>query len=91
MWHGVWNLRRWRMILTFVLTALNTLTGIPGPFEPPSNWILGEMIALLPVGVSILVLIALPSSSQAFRKAVPANTANKSRTWLAVGSVGSHF
>jgi hypothetical protein len=64
---GMWNLRRWGMVLTFVLTALNTLTAVPGLFEPPSGWILGELIALLPVGVAILVLIALPSSRRAFQ------------------------
>jgi hypothetical protein len=68
---GMWNLRRWGMILTFVLTALNTLTAIPGLFEPPSGWILGELIALIPVGFAILVLIALPSSRRAFREADP--------------------
>jgi hypothetical protein len=64
---GMWNLHRWGMILTFVLTALNTLTAVPGLFEPPSGWILGELIALIPLGVVILVLIALPSSRRAFQ------------------------
>src|SRR5687768_1059574 len=38
---GMWNLRRWGAILTFVLTALNTLSSLPGLLEPPSGWIVG--------------------------------------------------
>lgn len=68
---GMWNLRRWGMILTFVLTAINTLTAIPGLFNPPSNWLLAGLIVSIPIGFVILALIALPASRQAFREADP--------------------
>ncbi|MEZ4570667.1 MAG: hypothetical protein R2849_10145 [Thermomicrobiales bacterium] len=34
---GLWNLRRWGAILTFVVTLLNTLTAVPGLIEQPSG------------------------------------------------------
>jgi hypothetical protein len=64
---GMWNLRRWGAILALVLTGLNTLTAIPGFFEPPSSWILAELIIFVPLSVTDMVLIALPSSWRAFR------------------------
>jgi hypothetical protein len=64
---GMWNLRRWGAILTFVLMLLNTLASLPGLIEPPSGWILAEIIALTPVSIAILILIAHPASRRAYR------------------------
>jgi hypothetical protein len=63
MWHG----RRWGAILTFVLTLLSLLSSIPGFFEPPSGWILAELIGLTPFAIAALVLIAHPTSRRAYR------------------------
>jgi hypothetical protein len=59
---GLWNLRRWGAILTFVVTLLNTITAIPAFIERPSDWIVAGVLILTPVGIALLVLIALPSS-----------------------------
>lgn len=64
---GMWNLRRWGAILALVLTALNTLTAIPGFFDPPSGWILAELIIFVPLSVVDMILIALPASWRAYR------------------------
>lgn len=64
---GLWNLRRWGAILTFVLTLLNTLSAVPGLFEPPSGWIFAGLLIVVPIGIATLVLIALPSARRAYR------------------------
>ena len=64
---GLWNLRRWGAILVFVVTLLNTLSALPGLGDPPSGWILAGLLIAVPLGVAILVLIALPSSRRLYR------------------------
>ncbi len=63
---GLWNLRRWGAILTFVVTLLNTITAIPALIERPSGWIVAGVLILTPVGIAVLVLIALPSSRRLY-------------------------
>jgi uncharacterized membrane protein (DUF2068 family) len=63
---GLWNLRRWGAILTFVVTLFNTITAIPGLIDRPSGWIVAGILILTPVGIAILVLIALPSSRRLY-------------------------
>lgn len=62
---GLWHLRRWGLILTFVLVLLGALASLPGFVDPPSGWILAELIVAVPLSVAILVLIALPSTRRA--------------------------
>lgn len=66
---GMWNLRRWGAILTLLVTFLNTLSAVPGLFEVSSGWIMAELVVLIPLSVIDMVLIVLPSSWSAFRKA----------------------
>ncbi|MEZ4523532.1 MAG: hypothetical protein R3A46_18090 [Thermomicrobiales bacterium] len=63
---GLWNLRRWGAILTFVVTLLNTLAALPGLIERPSGWIVAGILMLIPLGIATLVLIALPASRRAY-------------------------
>lgn len=64
---GMWNLQRWGAILVLVLTGLNTLSAVPGLFDPPSGWILIELGIFIPLGVVDMILIALPASWRAYR------------------------
>ena len=64
---GLWNLRRWGAILTFVVTLLNTITAIPALMDRPSGWIVAGVRFLTPVGIAVLILIALPSSRRVYR------------------------
>jgi len=63
---GLWNLRRWGAILTFVVTLLNTITAIPALIERPSGWIVAGVLILTPLGIAVLVLVALPSSRRLY-------------------------
>ncbi|HET7035207.1 MAG TPA: hypothetical protein VFI42_05935 [Thermomicrobiaceae bacterium] len=64
---GLWRLRRWGAITVAVLTLLNVISAIPGFIEPPSGWILAELIALTPLALASVVLIALPATRRALR------------------------
>lgn len=64
---GLWNLRRWGAILTFVLTTLSVLSAIPASTEISGAWLIAALLILTPIEIVILVLIALPSSRRAYR------------------------
>ncbi len=64
---GMWNLRRWGAITTFVVTLLNTVSSIPGFFNPPSDWILALLIVTTPISIALMVLIAMPSTRKVLR------------------------
>jgi hypothetical protein len=64
---GLWQLRRWGAIVTFVLTLLNVLSSIPAFIERPSGWIVAWAAISIPISIAVLVLIALPSSRRAYR------------------------
>lgn len=64
---GLWQLRRWGAVLTFILTFLNVLASIPAFFEAPSDWIVAAAAIGIPVSLVVLVLIALPTSRRAYR------------------------
>ncbi len=64
---GLWNLRKWGAIVTFVVTLLNTISALPALGDPPSGWIVAGVLLMTPVGIAVLVLIALPSSRRAYR------------------------
>jgi hypothetical protein len=64
---GLWNLRRWGAVMTFVLTVLNVVASVPPVFEAPSNWIRVAAIIGIPAQLAVLALIALPASRRAYR------------------------
>jgi hypothetical protein len=64
---GLWELRRWGAILTFVLTLLNVLLTLPAFTEAPSGWIVAFAAISIPLSIVALVLIALPSSRRVYR------------------------
>ncbi len=64
---GLWNLRRWGAILTFVLTTLSVLSAIPASGEISGGWLIAALLILTPIEIAILVLIALPSSRRTYR------------------------
>lgn len=64
---GLWNLRRWGAVVTFVLTLLNAISAVPGLVVRPSGWIVAEIVVAIPLSIIVLVLIALPSARRAYR------------------------
>jgi len=64
---GLWQLRRWGAILTFVLTFLNVLLTVPAITEAPSGWLVAFAVISIPISIVALVLIALPSSRRVYR------------------------
>ncbi len=64
---GMWNLHKWGGILALVVTFLNTITAVPGMFAAPTGWIQAECIALIPLSVINMVLMALPATWRAYR------------------------
>ncbi len=64
---GLWNLHRWGAIGAFILTALNTLSALPGLADPPSGWVLAILVVVIPMSVASLILIAHRSSRAAYQ------------------------
>lgn len=64
---GLWMLRKWGMILTVVITALNLLSSAPGVAAGPNTGI--KILAGVSVLISaaIIVLVLLPESRRAYR------------------------
>jgi hypothetical protein len=64
---GLWQLRKWGMILTVVVSALNLLSAAPGIAFGPNTGIkilagIGTVVPAL-----IIVLVVLPESRRAYR------------------------
>jgi hypothetical protein len=64
---GLWQVRRWGAILTFVLVLLNLLSSLPGLVFADDAWTVALIVTTTPLQVAILVLIALRSSRRAYR------------------------
>jgi len=63
---GLWLLRRWGFILTVVVTAVNLLTALPGPFLGPTAAIKIFSVAMALASVAILVLVTRPEARRAY-------------------------
>lgn len=64
---GLWQLRKWGMILTVAVTTLNLLSAAPGVVAGPSTGI--QILAGVGVLISALtiVLVLLPDARRAYR------------------------
>jgi hypothetical protein len=64
---GLWQMRKWGMILTVVVSALNLLSAAPGIAFGPNVGIkiLAAVGTLVPA--LIIVLVLLPESRRAYR------------------------
>jgi uncharacterized membrane protein (DUF2068 family) len=63
---GLWMLRKWGMILTVVVSAINLLLAAPGIVAGPSTWIKIFSAVFVLASALIIVLVALPESRRAY-------------------------
>lgn len=64
---GLWQLRRWGMILTIVVSAVNLLSAAPGIAFGP-NAVLKVLATLtVLVSIAIIVLVVRPEARRAYR------------------------
>jgi len=64
---GLWHLRRWGAILTFVLMLLNVVASAPAFIEAPSGWMVAVAAIGIPISIAALVLITLPGARRVYR------------------------
>jgi hypothetical protein len=64
---GLWLLRRWGMIATIVVAALNLLVSLPGIAGAPTTWLQVLSGVGVLVSLAVLVLVLLPESRRACR------------------------
>ncbi len=64
---GLWLLRRWGMLLSLVVTALNLLASAPGVAFGPAPWI--QILAAVAVVacIAIIALVLVPEARRAYR------------------------
>ena len=64
---GLWLLRRWGMIATVVVAALNLLFSLPGVPGAPTTWLKVLSGVGVLVSLAVLVLVLLPDARRAYR------------------------
>lgn len=64
--YGLWTMRRWGMILTVVLMALNILSAAPGLLFAPTRELWTLALTGILTGVAIIALVLLPASRRAY-------------------------
>jgi hypothetical protein len=64
---GLWLLRRWGYILTLVVTVLNLLGTVPGPFLAPTAAIKVFSVVFGLVSIAILILATRPDARRAYQ------------------------
>jgi hypothetical protein len=64
---GLWMLRRWGYILTLIVSALNLLGSIPGPFAGPTAAIKVVSVLFGLVSIVILILATRPDARDAYQ------------------------
>lgn len=64
---GLWLLRRWAMVLTLAVTALNLLSSAPGVAFGPEAWVKVLAAVSVLVGIAIVVLVTRPEARRAYR------------------------
>lgn len=66
--YGLWTMRRWGMILTVVLMALNILSAAPGLAFAPTRELWTLALTGILTCLAIIVLVLLPTSRQAYSR-----------------------
>lgn len=63
---ALWQLRKWGMILTVVVSAVNLLLSAPGIVAGPYAWIKVLSAVFVLASAAIIVLVLLPDSRRAY-------------------------
>jgi hypothetical protein len=64
---GLWLLRRWGMVATIVVAALNLLFSLPGIAGAPTTWLQVLSGVGVLVSLAVLVLVLLPDARRAYQ------------------------
>ena len=64
--YGLWNKKRWGMVVAILVSTLNALSGVPGLFVQPN--LPAALAAAVGIALSILIIVltVLPSARTAY-------------------------
>jgi len=65
---GLWNLKRWGIMLTFITAALNIVSAAPGVIAAPNVELRVITAIYVLVSLLIIVLMALPTERKALAR-----------------------